>query len=77
MDRYADGARDVAASQDPSLQASTAALAAVVGAGGTATVTRFSLRREAMPSRRGTPVAPGPPRNTGGRPADPARQPAA
>ena len=36
--RYADGARDVAASQDPSLQASTAALAAVVGAGGTATV---------------------------------------
>ena len=59
MDRYADGARDVAASQDPSLQASTAALAAVVGAGGTATVTRFSLRREAMPSRRGNARRPG------------------
>ena len=55
MGRYADGARDVAASRDPSLQASTAALAAVVGAGGTATVTRFSLRREAMPPQREGP----------------------
>jgi hypothetical protein len=53
LGRYADGARDVAASRDPSLQASTAALAAVVGAGGTATVTRFSLRREPLPPRRG------------------------
>ena len=53
MGRYADGARDIAASRDPSLEASTAALAAVVGAGGTAKVTRFSLRREAMPPRRG------------------------
>ena len=53
MGRYADGARDIAASRDPSLQASTAALAAVVGAGGTAKVTRFSLRREAMPPGRG------------------------
>ncbi|MDZ4090135.1 MAG: hypothetical protein U1D68_02890 [Arthrobacter sp.] len=77
LERYADGARDVAASQDPSLQASTAALAAVVGAGGTATVTRFSLRREAMPPQRGTPVAPGPRRSPGGKPADPAQQPAA
>ena len=53
MGRYADGARDIAASRDPSLEASTAALAAVVGTGGTAKVTRFSLRREAMPPRRG------------------------
>ncbi|BCW68771.1 hypothetical protein NicSoilB4_35340 [Arthrobacter sp. NicSoilB4] len=53
MGRYADAARDVAASRDPSLAASTAALAAVVGAGGTATVTRFSLRREPMPPGRG------------------------
>ncbi|MET3950533.1 hypothetical protein [Arthrobacter sp. UYEF36] len=77
LERYADGARDVAASQDPSLQASTAALAAVVGAGGTATVTRFSFRREALPPQRGTPVAPGPRRSTGEKPADPAQQPAA
>lgn len=60
IERYADGARDVAASQDPSLKASTSALAAVVGAGGTAAVTRFSLRREAMPPQRGTSVAPAP-----------------
>ena len=77
MERYADGAREIAASRDPSLQASTAALASVLGAGGTATVTRFSLRREAMPPQRGTPVAPGPRRSPGGKPADPAQQPAA
>ena len=77
MERYAEGARDVAASQDPSLQASTAALAAVVGTGGTATVTRFSLRREAMPPHRGAPVAPGPRRSPGGTPSDRAQQPAA
>ncbi|HSL37273.1 MAG TPA: hypothetical protein VK883_10620 [Arthrobacter sp.] len=77
MDRYADGARDVAASPDPSLRASTAALAAVVGSGGTATVTRFSLRREAMPLQRGTPDAPGPRRRPGGTSPDSARQPAA
>ena len=78
MGRYADGARDVAASRDPSLQASTAALAAVVGAGGTATVTRFSLRREAMPpGRGGGPEAPGPRRSSGGKPADRPQQPAA
>ena len=71
MGRYADGARVVAASPDPSLQFSTAALAAVVGAGGTATVTRFSLRREAMPSRPGVPLAPGPRSGTGGKPAGP------
>ncbi|WP_457973194.1 hypothetical protein [Arthrobacter sp. D1-17] len=42
---YEDGARAVAASSDPSLMASTAALAAVVGAGGGATATRFQLVR--------------------------------
>ncbi|WP_427135431.1 hypothetical protein [Pseudarthrobacter sp. S9] len=63
LGNYADGAEAVSASRDPSLQASTAALAAVVGAGGAATVTRFSLRREAMPARRGVPTAPGPGRN--------------
>jgi hypothetical protein len=77
MGRYADGARDVAASRDPSLQASTAALAAVLGPGGTATVTRFSLRREAMPSQRGAPVAPGPRRSPGGDSPHSGRQPAA
>lgn len=76
LGRYADGARDVAASRDPSLQASSAALAAVVGAGGTATVTRFSLRREAMPSSR-RPMAPGPRRNPGEQPADRTQRPAA
>lgn len=76
LGRYADGARDVAASRDPSLQASSAALAAVVGASGTATVTRFSLRREAMPSSR-RPMAPGPRRNPGEQPADRTQRPAA
>ncbi|WP_024365957.1 hypothetical protein [Arthrobacter sp. TB 26] len=76
LGRYADGARDVAASRDPSLQASTAALAAAVGSGGTATVTRFSLRREAMPSSR-LPMAPGPRHNPGEKPADRTRRPAA
>ncbi|MET1064317.1 MAG: hypothetical protein ABWX85_05045 [Arthrobacter sp.] len=75
MGRYAEGARDITASRDPSLQASTAALAAVVGTGGSATVTRFSLRRDAMPARRGVPVAPGPRRSPGERTAD--RRPAA
>lgn len=66
LGRYAEGARGIAVSRDPSLQASTAALAAVVGAGGPAAVTRFSLRREAMPSpRRSAPMAPGPRRNPG------------
>ncbi|VXA96397.1 conserved hypothetical protein [Arthrobacter sp. 9AX] len=42
---YQDGARLVSASNDPSLVASTAALGAALGAGGTATATRFSLSR--------------------------------
>lgn len=79
LDNYAAGAEAVAASRDPSLQASTAALAAVVGAGGTASVTRFSLRREALPAQ-GVVTAPGPDRGAGpvsaaGRPAA-GRQPA-
>ncbi|QCB96137.1 hypothetical protein E5206_03685 [Arthrobacter sp. PAMC25564] len=49
---YAEGAEAVSVSRDPSLQASTAALAAVVGAGGGARVTRFSLRRDAAPRGR-------------------------
>lgn len=61
LENYAAGAEAVSASRDPSLQASTAALAAVVGAGGTATVTRFSLRREALPAQ-GVLTAPGPDR---------------
>ncbi|AXJ09236.1 hypothetical protein [Arthrobacter sp. PM3] len=48
---YADGAALVAASPDATLRDSTAALAAVVGTGGAATVTRFSLRREPRPGR--------------------------
>ncbi|WP_148045147.1 hypothetical protein [Arthrobacter oryzae] len=58
LTNYAAGAAAVAASRDPSLQASTAALAAVVGAGGAATVSRFSLRREAMPRAGSTRTAP-------------------
>ena len=65
LENYADGAALVSASRDNTLQDSTAALAAVVGTGGAATVTRFSLRREArpasqgMPAPRGTPTVPG------------------
>lgn len=81
MGRYADGARAVSASRDPSLQGSTAALAAVVGAGGAATVTRFALRRDAMASPRGALMAPGPRQGPapgpGGKPADRTQQPAA
>lgn len=66
LGNYADGAGAVSASMDPSLQASTAALAAVVGAGGAATVTRFSLRRAAMPAHRGAPMAQGPRRGPAG-----------
>jgi hypothetical protein len=45
LTNYEEGARAVAASRDPSLMASTAALAAVVGAGGGARATRFQLVR--------------------------------
>jgi hypothetical protein len=50
LDTYQDGARLVSASSDPSLAASTAALGAVLGAGGTATATRFSLSRTKAPA---------------------------
>ena len=42
---YQHGARLVAASSDPSLVQSTAALGAILGSGGTAKATRFSLSR--------------------------------
>ncbi|HET8878832.1 MAG TPA: hypothetical protein VFN00_05225 [Arthrobacter sp.] len=57
LENYEAGAELVSASRDPSLQASTAALAAVVGAGGPAAVTRFSLRRETAPVRAATTEA--------------------
>jgi hypothetical protein len=63
LENYVVGAEAVAGSRDPSLQESTAALAAVVGTGGTATATRFVLRREARPGRGVTP-SPGPARGT-------------
>jgi hypothetical protein len=47
---YQDGARLVSVSNDPSLIASTAALGAALGAGGTATATRFSLSRAKPPA---------------------------
>lgn len=46
LTNYEAGARAVTASDDPSLMASTAALAGVVGAGGAATSTRFRMVRE-------------------------------
>jgi hypothetical protein len=57
LENYAEGAGRVAASRDPSLVASTAALAGILGTAGaatapkpTTTMTRFKLTREAMPS---------------------------
>jgi hypothetical protein len=73
LGNYAEAAEAVSASRDPSLQASTAALIAVVGTAGAATVTRFSLRRDALPARRGAAMAPGPRRGPGGTQAQ--RQP--
>jgi len=49
LTNYEAGARVVSASPDPSLVASTAALAGVVGAGGAARVTRFQLVRTPKP----------------------------
>jgi len=46
---YEEGARLVAASADPSLVHSTAVLGTVLGAGGAAKVTRFSLSRSSRP----------------------------
>jgi hypothetical protein len=50
LSSYQDGARLVSASSDPSLVQSTAALGAVLGAGGTATAMRFSLARTPAPA---------------------------
>lgn len=60
LENYADGAALVSASRDNTLKDSTTALAAVVGTCGAATVTRFSLRREARPAAPGTPATPAP-----------------
>lgn len=49
LSNYAEGARAISASADPSLMASTAVLGGLLGAGGTATATRFSLSRTKMP----------------------------
>ena len=49
LSNYAGGARLVAESDDPSLMASTAVLGGVLGAGGTATATRFALTRSKPP----------------------------
>ncbi|MBT2512394.1 PE-PPE domain-containing protein [Arthrobacter sp. ISL-30] len=62
LPNYLEGAEAAHASADPSLGASTAALAAVTGAGGAASVTRVRLEREPKPGRpRGSGVitAPG------------------
>lgn len=59
LGNYTEGARLVSASQDPSLMASTAVLGGVLGAGGTATATRFALTR-AKPPESQTMPAPGP-----------------
>ncbi|WP_426227971.1 hypothetical protein [Pseudarthrobacter sp. DSP2-3-2b1] len=49
LTNYEEGARLVSASRDPSLVASTAVLGGVLGAGGTATATRFALSRTKAP----------------------------
>ena len=49
LTNYQEGARLVSASADPSLVHSTAVLAGVLGAGGAATATRFSLSRQEAP----------------------------
>jgi hypothetical protein len=53
---YIEGAQLVAASDDPSLVASTAVLGGVLGAGGTATATRFALTRTKPPEPHPAPV---------------------
>lgn len=59
---YQEGARQVAASEDPSLVASTAVLGGLLGAGGTATATRFSLSRQKLPELQAAPqLLPTPP----------------
>ena len=55
LSNYQEGARLVAASDDPSLVASTAVLGGVLGAGGTATATRFALSRTKPPAPQPAP----------------------
>ena len=56
LSNYTEAARLVAASDDPSLVASTAVLGSVLGAGGTATATRFALTRSKPPEPQPAPV---------------------
>ncbi len=67
---YQEAARVAAASDDPTLVDSTAVLAGVLGAGGTATVTRFALTR--TPARKAD--APGPGIQPTPRPRNPPRR---
>ena len=69
LGNYEDGARAVSASADPSLVASTAVLAGVVGAGGAGTATRFSLNREPKAPAKASRPDPRPARQQDVRPA--------
>lgn len=63
LSNYTEAARLVAESGDPSLMASTAVLGGVLGAGGTATATRFALSRPKVPEPASAPgprLQPGP-----------------
>jgi hypothetical protein len=55
LDTYAEGAELAAASQDPSLKASTAVFAGAVGSGATAAVSRFKLVRASAPASAPSP----------------------
>ncbi|MFC9334597.1 hypothetical protein [Arthrobacter sp. NPDC057009] len=57
LTNYEAGARAVSESSDPSLVASTAVLAGVVGAGGAATATRFQLIRAPKPAVPAPPLS--------------------
>ncbi|MEV7607077.1 hypothetical protein AB0N65_16710 [Paenarthrobacter sp. NPDC089322] len=63
LENYASGAERVSASEDPSLVASSAVFAGVVGAGGAAKVTRFKLEREPIRDPRTDARAPNLPEN--------------
>ncbi|WP_426997437.1 hypothetical protein [Pseudarthrobacter sp. N5] len=60
LSNYEEGARAVTASNDPSLVASTSVLAGVVGAGGAAKMTSFSLKRDPVVPKNAVLRAPGP-----------------
>ncbi len=59
LTNYEAGARVVSASSDPSLMASTEALAGVVGTGGAAMATRFQLVRTPKPQHYFAGLSPG------------------